>query len=222
MAFKPYLGNFRVFAISADPEGEYVVLGGQSTGEVSAEMEEAEVNVKTDTHAKSLPGIMSGSLSFEAYESEEEDEAQALLETSFQNRRLVYVEEGKWSGVGEIADSYQPVKRSEGYITSYERSLEQNEAVSLSLEVSLQKPWVTVGLNVSPSTASITVSGTQQLTVNDSDGTNRTSSATYSSSNESIATVSTGGLITGVAAGTATITANYGGKAGTCVVTVTA
>ena len=49
--------------------------------------------------------------------------------------------------------------------------------------------------------------------------TNVTSSATWSSSSTSVATVS-GGTVTGKGAGTATITATYNGKSATCSVTV--
>lgn len=42
----------------------------------------------------------------------------------------------------------------------------------------------------------------------------------YSSSAPTIASVSTGGLVTGLAEGTATITASYKGKTDTCAVTV--
>lgn len=44
--------------------------------------------------------------------------------------------------------------------------------------------------------------------------------ASWSSDNESVATVSSGGLITGISAGTATITASYNGLTATCFVTV--
>lgn len=67
---------------------------------------------------------------------------------------------------------------------------------------------------------------TQQLTatLNMSDGSTQdvTASATWTSSDETVATVSTGGLVTGVAEGTATITATAQGQSDTCAVTVPA
>ncbi len=62
------------------------------------------------------------------------------------------------------------------------------------------------GVTVSPTSASIAVGATTQLTatVSPSNATNKTVS--WSSSNTSAATVSSSGLVTGVAAGTATIT----------------
>lgn len=90
-----------------------------------------------------------------------------------------------------------------------------------SVSVSLV-PVATV--TVQPSTATISVGQTVTLsaTTKDANGnvlTGRT--VTWSSSNTSIATVSSTGVVTGVAAGTATITATSEGKTGTSTVTVT-
>jgi uncharacterized protein YjdB len=78
------------------------------------------------------------------------------------------------------------------------------------------------GVSVSPTSATLTVGGTQQLTatVSPSDATNKT--VTWSSSNASVATVNSSGLVTAVAAGTATITVTTqdGGKTATCSVSV--
>src|SRR6266550_4647296 len=77
---------------------------------------------------------------------------------------------------------------------------------------------------VAPTTASLTVGQTAQLaaTPKDSAGaalTGRT--VTWASGNTSMVTVSSSGLVKGVAAGTATITATSEGKAGSAAVTVT-
>lgn len=61
-------------------------------------------------------------------------------------------------------------------------------------------------LTVSPSTATINVLGTTQLTAA-ATPTGASNSVTWTSSDESVATVSSTGLVTSVAAGTATITA---------------
>ena len=78
------------------------------------------------------------------------------------------------------------------------------------------------GVSVSPSTASIEVSETTTLTetVTPSNATDK--SVTWSSSNTAVATVS-GGVVTGVSAGSATITVTTtdGGYTATCAVTVT-
>ena len=78
------------------------------------------------------------------------------------------------------------------------------------------------GVTLSPTTATLNVGGTQQLTptVLPSNATNKT--VTYSSSNTSIVTVNTTGLITAVATGSATITVTTqdGTKTATCAVTV--
>jgi len=80
-----------------------------------------------------------------------------------------------------------------------------------------------ISLSVSPNTVSLTAGSSQQLTATatlSNNGTqNVTGSATWSSSNTSVATV-TGGLVTAVASGSATITATYGGQTGSASVTV--
>jgi uncharacterized protein YjdB len=78
------------------------------------------------------------------------------------------------------------------------------------------------GVTLSPTTATLNIGGTQQLTTSilPSNATNKT--VTYSSSNTAVATVNTTGIITAVAAGTATITATTqdGAKTAACAVTV--
>jgi uncharacterized protein YjdB len=79
------------------------------------------------------------------------------------------------------------------------------------------------GVTVTPSSASVLVGSTQQLTatISPSDATNQ--SVSWSSSNPAIATVSTSGLVTGIAAGSATITVTTqdGNKTATSNITVT-
>lgn len=78
-------------------------------------------------------------------------------------------------------------------------------------------------VSVSPTTASIEAGETVQLTeiVLPSNATNK--SVTWSSSNTSVATVNSSGLVTGVSAGSATITVTTvdSSKTATCAVTVT-
>ena len=75
-------------------------------------------------------------------------------------------------------------------------------------------------VSVSPATLSLEAGGTAKLTakVSPSNATNQT--VTWSSSDQSVATVSNGSVI-GVAEGTVTITATVGDKSATCSVTVT-
>lgn len=83
-------------------------------------------------------------------------------------------------------------------------------------------------LAVNPSTVSLHVGNTQQLsaTITLTDGTTQdaTQTATWSTSDSTVATISTAsgrqGLVTGVAAGTATITATSGSLSSTAVVIV--
>lgn len=81
------------------------------------------------------------------------------------------------------------------------------------------------GAVVAPTTAALTVAAgvghTQQLTVTDSNGFDRTSVSTFLSSAPTKATVSATGLITAVSAGTTNVTASWGGfTSPACAVTV--
>ncbi|PXW18983.1 Ig-like domain-containing protein [Pantoea sp. JKS000250] len=79
------------------------------------------------------------------------------------------------------------------------------------------------GVTVTPATTSVVVGATRQLTgtVLPADATDK--SGTWTTSDATKATVSSTGLVTGVAAGTATITfkSNDGNFTGTCAVSVT-
>src|ERR1035441_4513815 len=79
---------------------------------------------------------------------------------------------------------------------------------------------------ITPASTTIAVNGTQQLTATGtySDGSRQPLSGStvgWSSSDDTVATISNGGLVTGVATGTATITATAQGVSGTGSVTVT-
>ena len=81
------------------------------------------------------------------------------------------------------------------------------------------------GVTVSPTSKELTVGGTQQLTatISPSNATNK--NVTWESDTTSVATVSSAGLVTAVAAGTATITVTSSAdntKKATCTITVTA
>src|SRR3989449_1238 len=80
-------------------------------------------------------------------------------------------------------------------------------------------------VSVSPATASLQVNGAVQLvaTPKDANGTPLSGRAvSWSSSNTSVATVSTSGVVTGAAAGSAMITATSEGQSGSATVTVQA
>jgi uncharacterized protein YjdB len=96
------------------------------------------------------------------------------------------------------------------------------KTASSSITVSSGSVAVT-GVSVSPSTASISVGGTSQLTatVVPSNATNK--AVSWNSSNTSVASISSTGLVTGLAAGSAiiTVTTQDGSFTATCNVTVT-
>ncbi len=77
---------------------------------------------------------------------------------------------------------------------------------------------------VSPGSANIFTNATTQLTAETLDGSGNPMTGrqvTWSSSNSGVATVSDGGLVTGVGPGVATITATSEGRSGTSAITVT-
>jgi uncharacterized protein YjdB len=78
------------------------------------------------------------------------------------------------------------------------------------------------GVSISPSSASVNVSGTQQLNASITPSNASNTNVTWSSSNTSVATVNSSGLVTGVAVGTATITVTTqdGSKTANCTITV--
>lgn len=81
---------------------------------------------------------------------------------------------------------------------------------------------VVTGITLDKSTLSVTVGATGQLTATVSPTTATEPYVMWSSSDTSIATVDYTGKITGVKAGTVTITATCGGFSATCTVTVAA
>jgi uncharacterized protein YjdB len=97
--------------------------------------------------------------------------------------------------------------------------------VSGSATLTVTAPTL-VSLAVSPASASIALGTTVQLTATgtftDGSTKNLTNSATWSSANTSIAAVSSVGLVTSNATGSATVTATYSGVSGSATLTVTA
>lgn len=84
-------------------------------------------------------------------------------------------------------------------------------------------PGPVASVTIAPASASVAVGETQQLiaTARDAGGTQVSATFTWSSSDGSLASVDANGLVTGVAEGTATITATTGGISGTAAVAVT-
>src|SRR5881394_995739 len=86
-------------------------------------------------------------------------------------------------------------------------------------------PAAVASVSVSPAAASILAGGTIQLTATPKDASGNPLSGrtiTWATSNPSVATVTTSGLVIGVAAGSAAITATSEGKSGTASVAVSA
>lgn len=80
----------------------------------------------------------------------------------------------------------------------------------------------TQGLTLNTTAASVAVDGTVTLTAVSTPAGATASDIAWSSGNPAVATVSSAGVVTGVSAGTAIITANYGGITAAARITVTA
>lgn len=76
-------------------------------------------------------------------------------------------------------------------------------------------------VNLSSQAVSLGIGGTQSLSASPIPTNSTEQTVSWLSNNEEIATISKTGLVTGVSAGTAIITAQIGGKTATCIVTVT-
>jgi WD40 repeat protein len=85
-------------------------------------------------------------------------------------------------------------------------------------------PVPVAAVTVTPATASLVIGGTQQLTASARDATGAALAGrpvTWTSSTPAVASVSTTGVVTALAVGTATITASIEGRTGTSLLTVT-
>lgn len=125
--------------------------------------------------------------------------------------------------------SYSGLDRDYWYVTtlragSYSATVDINGSLDITGNISWTVADSTIaatGISLNKSSVSVNKgsSTTLKATVSPSNATNKT--VTWSSSNTSVATVSSSGVVKGVKAGTATITAKtHNGKKATCKVTV--
>jgi uncharacterized protein YjdB len=106
-----------------------------------------------------------------------------------------------------------------GNVTITATTLDGNMTAICNITVN---PINVTGISISPSSTSLVVNGTQQLTATISPYNATNQNVTWSSSNTAVATISTNGLVNGISVGTATITVTTedGNKTATCEVTV--
>ena len=125
------------------------------------------------------------------------------------------------TGVATVSNNGIVTAVSEGTATITVKTVDGNKTATCAVTVT---PILVNSITLNRSTASVEVGSTVSLTatVSPSNAADRT--LTWSSSNTAIATVSSNGVVTGVKAGTATITATSNDGSGvkaTCQVTVT-
>lgn len=111
-----------------------------------------------------------------------------------------------------------------GSATITATSSDKSGTANITVSANPPPPPVVTTVTVTPSTASIVVGATVSLsaTVKDAQGNVMTGqTVTWSTSSPSAATVNSSGVVTGIAAGSATITATCAGKSGMSSVTVT-
>jgi len=113
-------------------------------------------------------------------------------------------------------------------LVAYRGTLKVDAVFGALSNIATSSTWAVVApvasVSVAPGPASLLVGGTQQLaaTLKDASGNVLTGrSVAWTSSNAAVATIGGSGLVTAIAAGSATITAASGGKSGTATITVT-
>lgn len=115
------------------------------------------------------------------------------------------------SFAGELAEAEEVIAKTDA------SQAEVNEALSHLQEAEKELIKVTAALDKKTAAVYTGKTVTLKVTSNDKDA-----KATFTSSNTKVATVSSTGVVKGVKAGTATITASYGNAKATCKVTVKA
>lgn len=115
------------------------------------------------------------------------------------------------SFAGELAEAEEVIAKTDA------SQAEVNEALSHLQEAEKELIKVTAALDKKTAAVYTGKTVTLKATSNDKDA-----KATFASSNTKVATVSSTGVVKGVKAGTATITASYGNAKATCKVTVKA
>ena len=135
----------------------------------------------------------------------------AEVETAKALKQADYTAATWKSFAGELAEAEEVIAKTDA------SQAEVNEALSHLQEAEKELVKVTAALDKKTATVYAGKTVTLKATSNDKDA-----KATFTSSNTKVATVSSTGVVKGVKAGTATITASYGNATATCTVTVKA
>lgn len=122
--------------------------------------------------------------------------------------------------VGTIPDSTPTGVRTETYVRT--RPDGSFSWISHNYDTGKTTATAISAIDMTPATSSVAVGATRALTVKDQAGHTLTSGVAFSTSDATKAVVDANGVVTAVAAGTATITAKFGALTDTTVITVTA
>lgn len=144
-------------------------------------------------------------------ESTDFTDLKAEVETAKALKQADYTVATWKSFAGELAEAEEVIAKTDA------SQAEVNEALSHLQAAEKELVKVTAALDKKTAAVYTGKTVTLKATSNDKDA-----KATFTSSNTKVATVSSTGVVTGVKAGTATITASYGNAKATCKVTVKA
>lgn len=195
-------------------------------------MEAKEIILRQDSPTQNLndEGISSGQTAYVTIHYEEEpttdppSEGDINKETRVKEKAVIKVDSSKPTGPAPNGEEYILLGALD-YDTMTEDYSDRQEAKIRASLVGAQ-PVTLVSIAIIPASPTIRVGHTIQLTAtgiySDNSTSDITTTVTWSSDNQAVATVNSQGMVTAVTVGTVTITAEAQGKKGTATITASA